>query len=252
VFFSELLHAHEVAHQWWGNLVTSASYQDDWLMEGLANYMAMMDLEKRKGRRALDSVLDEYRTHLLTKTEDKTLESAGPIIWGTRLINSQTPNAWRVITYEKGSWILHMLRMRMGDERFRAMLGGLVKQKRYQPLATEEFQAIAASFLPPGSEDPKLEAFFDQWVYGTGIPTLKFSYTVQGRAPTIKLRATVTQSDVDDEFSAYAPVDIQLPGRKSVTHWIRTSSDPVPVTIQLKQAPLKVTFDPANAILARK
>lgn len=252
VFFSELLHAHEVAHQWWGNLVTSASYQDDWLMEALANYSAMMSLEKRKGRRALDSVLDEYRNNLLAKVGDKTLESAGPIIWGTRLINSQTPAAWRVITYEKGSWILHMLRMRMGDARFQSMLGELVKRKRFQGLSTEEFQAIAASFLPPKAEDPKLESFFDQWVYGTGIPLLKFSYTLQGKLPNVKLRATVTQSDVDDEFSAYVPVEITLPGRKIVTQWIRTSSEPMPVTIEVKQTPLKVTFDPANAILARK
>jgi hypothetical protein len=251
-FFSELLHAHEVAHQWWGNLVTSGSYQDEWLMEALANYSAMMALEKRKGRRALDSVLNEYRDNLLTEAGGKTLESAGPIIWGTRLINSQTPNAWRVITYEKGSWILHMLRMRMGDARFLGLLGALVKQKRYQRLSTEEFQQLAASFLPPRSEDPKLEGFFDQWVYGTGIPTLKFSYTVRGKAPRVRVRATVTQSDVDDEFSAYVPVDIQLPGRKTVTHWLRTASEPMPITIEVKQTPLKVTFDPANAILARK
>jgi hypothetical protein len=252
VFFSELLHAHEVAHQWWGNLVTSASYQDDWLMESLANYSAMLALEKRKGRRALDSVLDEYRNNLLTRTEDKTLESAGPIIWGTRLINSQTPNAWRVITYEKGSWIMHMLRRRMGDERFFAFLGSLVKQRRYRGLSTDEFQSLAASFLPPSSEDPKLEGFFDQWVYGTGIPTLKFSYTVQGKPPRVSVRATVTQSDVADEFSAYVPVDVQLPGRKIATYWLRTSSEPMPVTIQVKQTPVKVSFDPANAILARK
>jgi aminopeptidase N len=140
----------------------------------------------------------------------------------------------------------------MGDERFRSMLGEVVKQKRYQPLSTEDFRQIAASFLPPRSEDPKLEAFFDQWVYGTGIPELKFEHTLQGRPPNVRFRATVTQSDVDEEFSAYVPVEIQLPGRKTVTHWIRTASEPMPVTIQLKQAPVKVSFDPANAVLARK
>jgi hypothetical protein len=68
----------------------------------------------------------------------------------------------------------------------------------------------------------------------------------------VRLRATVTQTEVSDEFSAYVPIDVQLPGRKIITHWIRTSSEPMPVTIELKQTPVKVTFDPANAILARK
>ncbi|MEO7649894.1 MAG: M1 family aminopeptidase, partial [Bryobacteraceae bacterium] len=116
-FFGELLHAHETAHQWWGNLVTSARYQDDWLMESLANYSALLYLEKRKGVKALDTVLDEYRANLLARNPNgQTLESAGPIALGTRLQSSQNPGAWRAIVYEKGSWILHMLRRRMGDE----------------------------------------------------------------------------------------------------------------------------------------
>src|SRR6185369_3550959 len=70
VFFSDLLAAHEVAHKWWGNLITSAAYKDAWLMESLANYSAIMYLEKRKGTKAMESVLDEYRNRLLTKREE--------------------------------------------------------------------------------------------------------------------------------------------------------------------------------------
>src|SRR5574341_2031451 len=51
LFFSEILHAHETAHQWWGNVVTSASYRDDWIMEALSNYCALLHLERRKGSR---------------------------------------------------------------------------------------------------------------------------------------------------------------------------------------------------------
>lgn len=252
-FYSELLHAHETAHQWWGNMVTSAHYQDDWLMEALANYSAMMILEKKKGRRALDSVLEEYREHLLSRNPDgRTLESVGPIIWGIRLHSSQSPGAWRTIVYEKGSWIMHMLRMRMGDAAFLKMLGELCRRKRYKPVSTSEFQSIAAEFLPPGSEDPKLEAFFDQWVYNTGIPTLRMKYEVQGKAPKVRLRGTITQTDADEEFSALVPVEVQLPLKKTITHWVRTSSEPVQFHIDLKAAPLRVLLDPGNAVLARK
>jgi len=115
-FFSDLLEAHEVAHQWWGNLVTSAGYQDDWIMEALADYSALMFLEKKSGQRTLDTVLEAYRGHLLQKGDTgKTVESTGPITWGVRLLSSHSPGSWRTITYEKGAWIVHMLRRRLGD-----------------------------------------------------------------------------------------------------------------------------------------
>ena len=117
------------------------------------------------------------------------MDSTGPIVLGTRLENSQEPRAWRSITYGKGSWIIQMLRQRMGDERFLSMLAELTKRYDSKPIATEDFRALAAEFLPPKSDDPKLETFFDQWVYGTGIPSLKLTYSVKGAAPNLKLTA---------------------------------------------------------------
>ena len=251
MFYSELLHAHEAAHQWWGNMVTSANYQDDWLMESLANYSALLFLEKKKGRKPVEEVLAAYKVHLLVKASDgRTLESAGPIIWGLRLNSSQTPNAWRAITYEKGSWIIHMLRGRLGDERFLKMLAELARRYRYQSVSTEEFRALAAEFVPPKSTDQKLENFFEQWVYGTGVPMLKMEYTVTGRPPAVKVRGTVTQTGVDDDFSALIPVEVQLPGKQLSTRWVKTSSEPVPFQLDLKQLPTRVTLDPGGSILA--
>jgi aminopeptidase N len=252
-FFSELLHAHEVAHQWWGNLVTSDSYQDDWVMEALANYEALMFLEKKKGRKALEEVLGEYRDNLLSKdAEGETLESAGPIIWGLRLISSQSPRAWRMITYEKGSWIIHMLRMRMGDAAFLKMLGEVVRRQRYKSLTTDRFREIAAEFMPARSDDPKLESFFESWVYGTGVPEIKLSYTVTGKAPKMRVRGTVTQSDVAEDFTALVPVEVQLPGRKPIVQWVRTSSDAVPFSIDVPRAPSKVAVASGQPVLAAK
>ncbi|MBC8165595.1 MAG: hypothetical protein H7Y20_06960 [Bryobacteraceae bacterium] len=252
-FFTELLYAHETAHQWWGNLVTSPHYQDDWLMEALANYSALMVLEKRKGRRALESVLDEYRQNLLRKTEgDRNVDSAGPIVWGIRLNSSQGASAWRTIVYEKGAWIIHMLRERLGDERFLKALGEVTRRKRYDSVSAEEFRSILSEFLPPKTDDPKLDNFFDTWVRDTGIPSLKMTWNVQGKAPKVKLRGTITQSDVGDDFSASVPVDVQLPGKRAYRHWVRTSSESTSFSIDLAQTPLKVMLDSSNAVLARK
>jgi hypothetical protein len=250
-FFSEILSAHETAHQWWGNVVTSAGYQDDWIMEALANYSALLFLEKRKGARALESVLTEYKNHLLAKTEEgRRTDSAGPVIWGARLENSRVPGAWRTIIYEKGSWIMHMLRWRTGDERFLAMLGELRRRYQYRAITTEQFRLLAAQFLPARSPDPQLEAFFDQWVYGTGIPTLKFNHSVRGQAPSLRISGTVTQSDADEDFSVYVPIEVQFGKGRSVTHWVRTVAGPAPFSLTVRQAPSKILLDPANSVLA--
>src|SRR5262249_32024817 len=118
-FFSDLIQAHEVAHQWWGNVVAPDGYQDDWILEALAQYSSLMWIEKKKGVKALEDVLEDYRNDLLrTGADGRTLDSAGPLTWGYRIDNSENPDAWRTITYEKGAWVMHMLRRRLGDAGF--------------------------------------------------------------------------------------------------------------------------------------
>jgi len=247
----EILLAHEVAHQWWGNVVAPASNQDTWLMEALANYSALLFLEKRKGTKVLDSILADYSRNLRsTAAEGRTIDSTGPIAWGPRLISSQAPSAWRVITYEKGSWIMHMLRRRLGDERFLSMLAEIVKRYRQSTLTTEQFRALAVKFLPSGSPDPKLETFFENWVYSTGIPMLQLSHSVRGKASAYSLTGSLTQSGVDADFSAWVPVEVQFKTGKPLVHWVRTDSDPAGFTVALKQAPVRVLLVPSSSVLS--
>ncbi|MGH9722784.1 MAG: M1 family aminopeptidase [Bryobacteraceae bacterium] len=252
-FFNELLHTHEAAHQWWGNVVTSKSYQDDWILEALASYSSLLYLEKRKGLRALEEALGDYRDDLLIKTEDeKTVEATGPLAMGTRLFHPENARAWRTITYGKGTWVLHMLRRRMGDEAFDKMLGEFRRRFEGAGASSEDLRLTASQFLPEKSPDSKLEAFFDQWVYSTGIPSFQMTHSVRGKAPALRLTASVTQSDVDDEFSALVPIEIQFGRAKPIIHWVRTSSEPAAFSLTLKQAPTKVVLNPGAAVLTRK
>lgn len=249
-FFIDLLEAHETAHQWWGNVVSPAGYRDNWLMEALANYTALLYLEKREGHGVLDAAMEDYRQDLLKRDENgRTVESGGPIVLGARLESSQSPASWNSITYGKGSWILHMLRSRMGDGRFIEMLAELRRRYEWKTVSTEQFRQLAAEFLPPHSSDPKLETFFEQWVYGTGIPVLTLKYSVHGRAPAVKVAGTVSQSDVDPEFSVAVPVEIQCGGTRQV-EWVRTTSSPVEFTATLKQAPVQVSLNTADVLAA--
>jgi Peptidase family M1 domain len=251
-FYQEVLQAHEVAHQWWGNRVMAATYRDNWLMEALANYSALLYLEKRRGTHAMEVMLASYRDALLAKNDaGQTVEAAGPIVLGTRLASSQEPRGWNTITYGKGSWIVQMLRGRMGDPQFFAMLGQLSKRFDRKTITTEEFRQLAAEFLPPKSDDPELETFFEQWVYGTGVPSLKLTWTLKGTAPHLRLMGTLTQSGVGDDFTAAVPVEIQIAKGRNITQWVRSAEVPVGFSVPLTAVPLKVTLDPHFGMLRK-
>ena len=253
LFFDEVLASHETAHQWWGNVVTADSPQDEWLMEALANYSALLVLEKKKGVRALYSVLDQYRADLLEKGDGgHTLDASGAIRLGPRLRSSISPGAWNTIVYEKGSWIIHMLRRRMGDDAFWKFLAELVKRYRYKGITTDDFQKIAAEFLPSGAADPKLESFFESWVHGTGIPSLTLTSAIKGKPPRFSLSFTVSQSGVEDHFSALVPVVVHPLRSKPLTIWVPTGKEPETVTLNFSARPARVQLDPDMSVLASR
>jgi Peptidase family M1 domain len=249
LFFSDLIVSHEVAHQWWGNVVIVSSYQDEWLMEALSNYSALLWLEKKSGLKAVDAVLEDYRTRLMTRDpEGRTLESAGPIVWGVRLESSGIRDAWRSITYEKGAWIMHMLRRRLGDERFLKMLAELRRRYEFRAITSEEFRALAHEFMPPHAPADTMDVFFDNWVYATGIPTLKVQSSVKG----LKVSGTVTQTGVDNDFSVDAPVEIQFAKGAPQIVWVRTSNDPVSFSVTVKLPPVRVSLRSSSLLAAKK
>jgi hypothetical protein len=250
-FFRDLLEAHEVAHQWWGNVVTAGSYHQEWLMEALANYSAVMYMESKMGPKAVETALDLYRRQMLAKGPDgDTPESEGPVVQGRRLEGSNNPQAAVAVIYGKGSWIMHMLRRRMGDERFLKALAEARRRFEWKPMDTEDFRLLCAEFLPPGANDAKLENFFDQWVYGTGVPTLKMTFAVKGKPGAYKLTGTVTQSDVPDDFSVAVPIEIQT-GKGKVVQQVRTADEPVAFSVNVASLNAKAVMDPGWSVLKR-
>jgi hypothetical protein len=250
-FYGDLLRAHETAHQWWGNIVTANLYRHEWLMEALANYSALLFLESKKGPKITEAVLAAYRTDLLAKGPDgDMIASEGPVVRGRRLEASNSPNAWNAIAYGKGSWIMHMLRRQMGDAQFTKMLAELRRRYEWKAIDTEQFRLLCAEFMPKGSRDPKLENFFDEWVYGTDIPQLKLKYSVKGKPGAYKLTGTVTQSEVPDDFSVVVPIEIQT-GRGKVIRQVETNSDGATFTVPVTLATAKAILDPSSSVLRR-
>ncbi len=231
IFFSDLLLAHEIAHQWWGNLVSSADYRSEWIMESISNYAALELIEDAKGVVARDEVLRFYRRELTApRRTGLVAESAGPIEWGQRLIDLSGLDTWRIVTYEKGTWILHMLRERIGRDAYHQMLRHVIREYSNKPISNDEFRQVASQFMPAGSPDSSLELFFDTWVYGTGVPHLVL--TAKDRPKT----ALLEQSGVPEDYTLDVPVSITGPMGQRSTRWLRSNSDGASIPLSKGQA----------------
>ena len=210
---------HEVAHQWWGHTVGWASYHDQWLSEGFAEFSAGLFVQNAFGpgwRKDWIEFWDRLRQRVLDKNNFGVAPNdAGPLWMGMRLISPHTLNAYQNVTYPKGAYVLEMLRSIMyspedKDKEFIAMMHDFVDSYRDRPACTESFKAIAEKHMTKTMDlraDHKLNWFFDEWVYGTQIPKYHFEYEVTpadgGKA---KLHMTITQSEVDDHFAMLVPV----------------------------------------------
>lgn len=210
--------AHEVAHQWWGNLIGWKTYRDQWLSEGVATYAAALELTQHKaGERNLRELLRGYKQDLLAKTEEgKTVESGGPIWLGLRLSNSLNPMGYSSLAYKKGCWVLHMLRGILtdpasgSDERFFRMLREFVATYRGGSPSTEDFVRHAEKYMTRASDlehNRRLDWFFNEWVYGTGVPTYKLNATTQQISPKkFIVRGAIEQEGVTSNFQMLVPI----------------------------------------------
>ncbi len=251
-FYADLLRPHEIAHQWFGNVLHVELDRDAWLMEALATYSSLLWLEERRGAQERNAALGEFRRNLLRKVGGESLESAGPIVLGGRLRGAQQPDPYRVIVYEKGAWILHMLRAILGDEEFFAMLRRLCDEYRFQPLTTEGFRELAAEFAPAGYHDRGLRDFFDQWVHGTGIPRLAVRWRQTSKGGRHTLSVEVDQSGVPEYFPLQVPVEIHTrPGRSLVKTVVTgDGDDEAGFSVVLRNPASRVVLDPELTLLA--
>ncbi len=210
---------HEVAHQWWGHTVGWASYHDEWLSEGFAEFSAGLFLQQAMGkdwRKDYIEFWDRLRQRILEKNNwGIAPNDAGPLWMGTRLISPRSENAYQNVTYPKGAYILQMLRSLMynpddPDKAFIAMMHDFVESHRERPATTESFKAIAEKHMSKSMDierNGRLDWFFNEWVYGTEVPRYHFEYQL---APAdggkVKLHMIIVQSEVDEHFAMLVPV----------------------------------------------
>lgn len=221
--------AHEIAHQWWGNLLGWKTYHDQWLSEGLATYAAALDLARQKdGDHRFHELLRGYKLDLLSKSKSGMINEAGGPIWlGQRLSNSLTPSGYDNIVYKKACWVLHMLRGLMrdpstgSDERFFRLLRDFVSTYQGMNVSTGDFIRHAEKYMTRASDlehDHRLDWFFNEWVYETGVPTYKMHSSVEQLSPKrFRVQGTITQSGVSSDFEMLVPVVAEVGKDKRVS-----------------------------------
>jgi hypothetical protein len=220
---------HETAHQWWGDLVLWKSYRDQWIAEGLANYAALLMLEQQNPAQ-FRQVLEKYRRDLLSKNKDgERLRDAGPVTLGQRLESSHFPGGYEAISYERGTWLFHMLRTMLRDsetasrsrkgranpatnpdEPFFRALRKIRERYAGKTMSTQELIQVFEEELPRPlwyEKRPKLDWFLEGWIDGTAIPELETrEIRITEKAGVTTITGLIVQKGVPDDLVTAVPV----------------------------------------------
>ncbi len=260
---NEIIPYHEVAHQWWGNVVGWDNYRDQWLNEGLANYFALAGADAEKpGDHLLTRWLDRYRKDLTSQVsgQENTVDEAGPLVHGIRLRSSHDPGAYEKIIYGKGAWIFHMLRMMLQDpasknpdERFVGLLHGLLESHRHRALTTEDLQKAVEHVMTPAMAlegGRSMDWFFEQFVRSTGVPAYELEYSVRPGPKGFLVNGKLIQKNVPDDFVLSVPIYGQAQGSKpALLGHVVTSGDETSFQFVTAAAPRRLLIDPQMTLL---
>jgi len=253
--------AHEIAHQWWGNLLGWKTYHDQWLSEGLATYAAALDLTRQKdGDRRFHQLLRGYKLDLLGKGKSGVVnEASGPIWLGQRLSNSLTPGGYDTIVYKKACWVLHMLRGLLRnpstgtDEAFFNLLRDFVTTYQGRDVSTEDFVRHAEKYMTRASDlehNRRLDWFFNEWVYETGVPAYTVQYSVKQLSPKkFLVQGTITQSGVPGDFEMLVPVVAEVgKDKKASLGRVPVSEEEGRFKFTTTEKPKRVAIDEDNLL----
>jgi aminopeptidase N len=235
--------AHELAHQWFGDLTTTADWADAWLNEGLATYMESVQNEKSRGWDAgqLSWIGQQQEAMQADLAQER------PLVWGEYRGTDPITLFFSGHIYPKGAQLAHQLRRLLGDSLFWAGLRRFLTDNAYRPVTTADF---AVAFERTCNCD--LDWFVDQWAYGIGYPVVHWSRHWAEDRKTLDLTVAQTQR-VDATHPLFRfPVTVRVITRDSVVRRdIMVAKPRETFALPLPSAPLSVRFDEGGWLLGR-
>lgn len=177
---------HELAHQWWGNLVSWSSFRDVWMLEGGAHLSTLLYLESILTEKEFLNLIDKKIKHWVFKRHD-----AGPIIYGQRISNiTRDRSAFQSIVYNKSVLVFLMFRELIGKAEFSRRIQDFFTSFRFKTVSTNRF----IRYMSNGDE--RLTKFFRKWVYSRQLPKVEVNIKINGK----KAQLLFTQKDTDFVF----------------------------------------------------
>ena len=229
-FFSDML-IHELAHHWWGDAVGPKTWKDVWLNEGFATYSVALYWEKRSGFKALQSTMNSK----IGSFDTGTLYNPGNAIFGQ-------------LVYDKGAWVLHMLRKEVGDSSFFKILRQYFKQYKYGNASTYDFKSVCEKV-----SGKNLDQFFNEWVFkGKGIIELEYDWNTKQTGQNFSTIIHIKQLQKGYDIYKF-PVDIKMifdNDDQFVVSTERISSKEQKIKLESKKKPTKIILDPDGWLLA--
>jgi aminopeptidase N len=229
---------HEIAHQWFGNAVTESTWDDAWLSEGFATYFTMLFQEYAYGTSVYVDELKKARTRIFNfYNKDSTY----------KIIDNRTAEEGPVtndMTYQKGAWVLHMLREKMGHEVFKEGIRAYYQKFYNKNVTTDDFFAEMQKFTKA-----PLSTFRNQWLHHPEVLNLQVAWRYDSASSQVEITIDQKQST---GFYFEAPVEIEIvesTDKKIISLDIsgRTST----FKFKADKKPVALLADPRTTLLAK-
>lgn len=230
--------AHEVAHQWFGDSVTETTWADLWLSEGFATYFAGLFIEHAEGP-------EEFREYMKRQADTYFVFERERRI---PLHDTETPELFSLLNgnnYQKGAWVLHMLRGLLGDTVFMRGIRAYYDAHKEGNANTEDLREAMEK-----ASGLDLKEFFTRWVYKSGHPRYEATWSwsqTAGEGGTLNL--TLNQMQRDEAFLTPLTVEFVIPGNKTKRELIRPTAKEYVARFTLPTRPAAVRIDPDEFVL---
>lgn len=238
----QLVIIHEIAHQWFGNAVTEADWNDVWLSEGFATYYTLRFRDHEYGHDDYVAGLKDARDRVIAfykddKQKDKyDFQIVRPFIENVDDVSG-------AMMYQKGAWTLHMLREKVGADKFDAGVRSYYAEYKDKNARTPDFMRHIEE-----ASGQKLEGFFAQWLFQGGIPHVDASWRVEGNS----VKADLSQTQPKYKFA----LDVDVALRYADGTMSKVTSVAMPLgsgasaSIRAEKEVAEVVLDPGTRLLA--
>ena len=228
---SEPTIAHEIAHQWFGDMATEKNFAHLWLSEGFATYLTNIYWEQKYGKAEADKQLLEEKEKVIAFTHINNHAVVDSLSDLMDLLNANS--------YQKGGWVLHMLRGEVGDAAFQKIIQDYYQQYKGGNADTRDFQNVAEIF-----SGKYLDYFFIQWLYRPGIPKINAQWKIQGNQAAITIQQTGK-----NVFQFPLIIGYYVAGGKMQAKKINVTKATETFTLPINTKPVKLVLDPFVELL---